>query len=113
MNRSYSLKCEGEKCNAGISAADRETSHLWKAPQQTAELREDNFKAARRDTSKQLAVTPHTHSGSTGRGQHLYRCDVCGHARVWGNNDARSHYYMGVAERQSQRLAIARPTTEA
>jgi hypothetical protein len=87
--------CEGPACNAGISAADRETAHLWKAPQQTAEVREDNFKAARRDTSKQLAVTPHTHSGSTGRGQHLYRCDRCGHARIYGNADAHTPYYFG------------------
>ena len=87
--------CEGPACNAGIGATDRETAHLWKAPHQTAEVREENFKAARRDVSRQLAVTPHTHSGSTGRGQHLYRCDVCGHERIYGNADAHTSYYFG------------------
>ena len=77
--------CEGPRCNAGRSASEREADILNGMPTNTGELREAAQSYARGTVSKQLAVTPHSLQGSDGHGHSLFRCDLCGHQRIYGN----------------------------
>jgi hypothetical protein len=79
--------CEGPRCNAGRSAADREADILNGMPTNTGELRDAACAYARGTVSKQLAVTPHSLQGSDGHGHSLFRCDYCAHVRVYGNRE--------------------------
>jgi hypothetical protein len=79
------LLCEGPKCNAGRSAAEREADIINGMPSNTGDLRSAAESYARGTVSKQLAVTPHSAQGSDGHGHSLYRCDQCGHTRIYGN----------------------------
>ncbi len=86
------LCCESAACNHGVSAEAREDAIIRGLPKGTVDLRDEADKYARSLTSRQLAVTPHTHVGTDGRGNHRYTCDVCGQSRIYGNQD----YAMGV-----------------
>ncbi len=81
------LCCESAACNHGVSAEAREDAIIRGLPKGTVDLRDEADKYARSLTSRQLAVTPHTHVGTDGRGNHRYLCAQCGHARFYGNQD--------------------------
>ena len=83
------LKCEGPSCNAGHSAADREAALLPIVTTATlAEFREEQRRQARIAVNRQLAYTPHVPARNDSWGRSLYRCDICGWERIFGNLDA-------------------------
>ena len=88
MSQTYVLACESAACNHGVSALDREDAIIRQLPKGTVDLRDEADKYARSLTSRQLAVTPHTHVGTDGRGNHRYACAQCGHARFYGNQES-------------------------
>jgi hypothetical protein len=85
---SVSICCEGPLCNHGISADVRE--HVSKREYPSIPLYDEAMKRARLESTRALAVTPHTENGTNGFGSYLFCCDLCGHERVYGNTE--SHY---------------------
>lgn len=86
------IACEGSRCNAGVSARDRERALVAGLPTNTAELRDEAERHARREVSTLLALTPHERTGTDGRGRHVYTCAICGHDRIYGSTDAHYRY---------------------
>ena len=80
------LCCEGPRCNAGLDAATQERDLIAALPNQTLELRADAERYARAKVSATLARTPHTELNRQRGGRLLFRCDECGHERVYGGS---------------------------
>ena len=82
--------CEGAgPCNAGRSALVRKAAAIAQVPNVTAEMRDEAEKHARGQVSRQLATTPHRFDQIDRRhgiAYALWRCEVCGHTRVYGNS---------------------------
>jgi hypothetical protein len=77
------ILCESASCNAGRSAADRESALVPARIQE--QFRGDAEKQARSIVSQQLALTPHVRVSGVDRwGRTRWACTVCEHERVYG-----------------------------
>lgn len=78
------ILCEGPRCNAGRSAADREAAIVRSLTPQSEDMRAEAIKHARSHVSHELTLRPHERVGVGRGGTLLYQCVICRHERVYG-----------------------------